>query len=137
MGNSWNGSDWDGSVQQFGTIQVSDYEASGDGDDTDWSSSNVTTNMFGACLRSVAGGALLDGTTWARDTVDGDCADGDADPWKPIVATPGTAGAKVATAPSLSTAAQVNIAFGLRTSTSQAPGRYVAPLAIEVVAPAV
>jgi uncharacterized delta-60 repeat protein len=122
-------------VVQFGGASVSDYANLGGGGDTDWSS-GPTTNAFGACLRAVGGGATVDGSTWATDSVDGDCADGDGDPWRAIPATTGLAAARVANSPSTSTTSRVDLAFGFKASQSQSPGAYVAPIVFEVVAPA-
>lgn len=101
---------------------------------SDWSTSG--TGHFGACLRS-APGAITDGTTWTADTVDADCADGNADPWKPVAAGPLSSGSKVASASSGTTNGQVNLRFGIRIPASQPPGAYFAPITFEVVAPAV
>lgn len=99
----------------------------------DW---GTGSNMFGVCLRSVQGGASTDVTTWTADTVNANCTDGNADPWKPVVATSGTAGSKIAASTVSGTqTAQANLRFGFRASNSQAPGTYSAPLVFEVLAP--
>ena len=102
------------------------------GGSADWTTGS---NMFGACLRSVANGAATDGTTWAADG-DADCADGNADPWKPIVTTSGTAGSKVASSPTTGVGnATANIRFGFKAASNQAPAIYTAPIIFETIAP--
>lgn len=113
-------------VARLGGEQVLDYGAGGT-----W---GAGANVFGACLISVAAGAATDGSTWTVDP-DGDCADGDADPWRAIPTAGALAAAKVAHAPSTDNDAEARLRFGFRASTSQRPGRYVAPISFEVVAP--
>ncbi len=113
-------------IARLGGEQVLDYGAGGT-----WASG---ANVFGACLVGVAAGATTDAGTWTVDS-DGDCADGDADPWRAIPTTTAPAGAKVAEAPSGDFDAEAHLRFGFRAATSQAPGRYVAPIEFEVLAP--
>lgn len=104
----------------------------------DWDTAAATTRMFGACLHDALDGATTDGTTWPEnpgcpqsdDTVPG------AD-WHAIVATSGTPGAKVATAPTGDIDAKAQLKFGLRIPNDQPAGLYTAPITVEVVAPAV
>ncbi|MCW2924474.1 MAG: Hemolysin-type calcium-binding region [Thermoleophilia bacterium] len=99
----------------------------------DW----LTGGMFGACLRAVGGGATAPGGTfWTADTVDADCADGNADPWRPIVADTTTLGTKVAQSPANSITGTASLRFGTRVPLTQSPGAYVAPIAVTVLAPA-
>lgn len=110
---------------RFETTQIADFV----GGTADW----VTgTNVFGACLRSVTGGASTDAGSWTADTVDADCADGNTDPWRGV---PATAEKVAVSAASGTTTAQANLRFGMRAGSSQAPGSYFAPVAFEVVAP--
>jgi hypothetical protein len=118
-----------GMVMRHGGQRINDYG----GADT-WGGAGA--NSFGACLADAANGATVDVSTWAEDTTGGTCADGDADPWEAIPADVNDPAAKVAEAPALSTTARADIIFGLRTATSQAPGRYVAPITFDVLAPA-
>lgn len=132
-------------LARLGSTPVSDYVNLGGGGDSDWSSSASATNMFGACLRTVAGGATTGAGTWTADSasigdepaVNADCADGDSDPWNPIATTSVGPTALVARSASTVTSGSADVRFGFRPSTSQPPGRYTASLVIDVVAPAV
>jgi uncharacterized delta-60 repeat protein len=90
------------------------------------------SGMFGVCLRDVSG-ATTDGTTWTNDP-DHDCADGNSDPWRAIPDTTANPLSKVAYQGAIGTA-HAYLRFGMRTAPAQAPGSYVAPLTIEVLAP--
>lgn len=111
---------------------VAEYAANGTFSDylnatTDWDTA-PSTNMFGACLRSVSGGAS---GQWTVDA-GGDCTAVDTDPWNAIPTT----STKVAYASAAGTvAATANLRWGVRTSTSQPPGAYAAPVTFDVVAP--
>ncbi len=98
----------------------------------DWDSTASTTRMFGACLREVVDGAATDGTTW---TANASCPATDGDWWRPVVATEGAAGSKVAITPGPDVDAKARLRFGLRIPTNQPPGVYTAPVVFEVVAP--
>lgn len=87
------------------------------------------TNMFGACLHTVGAGVTA---TWTPDAT---CGTTSGAHWKPVPATSGTAGAKVAEALTTGTSYTVGLRFGARTAASQAPGSYVAPVVLEVLAP--
>jgi photosystem II stability/assembly factor-like uncharacterized protein len=97
-------------------------------------------NLFGACLRDADLGATGGGGGWIEDTNTGaDCADGDGDPWNAIPA--GSPGVKIASiaAPDAENGATdpvAHIRFGFRAKADQPPGRYLAPLTFQVVAPA-
>jgi uncharacterized delta-60 repeat protein len=89
---------------------------------TDWDQGG---SAFGACLASVAGGATAQWIPSACIAVDGAS-------WNPVA----TAATKVAyTASAGTTAATINLRFGLRAAASQATGSYVAPINFEVLAP--
>jgi uncharacterized delta-60 repeat protein len=114
-------------VARLGGTTILDYGAGGT-----WGSG---ANAFGACLRAVTAGATTNGSTWAVDA-NGNCSDGDADPWRAIPPTIGSAGSTIASAPLGTATARAQLRFGLRVALSQRPGRYVAPITFEVVAPA-
>jgi hypothetical protein len=116
-------------IRQYATARVRDYGGAG----SLWGGA-VTSAMFGACLSSVLDGAATDGTTW---TPNAGCTVADASHWKPVVATGGTAGSKIATGPSGDIDNKVRLRFGLRTATNFAPGVLTAPLTFETIAPAV
>ncbi|MBC7461965.1 MAG: hypothetical protein H7287_11435 [Thermoleophilia bacterium] len=107
---------------------VSNYSNLGGGSDTDWASSSTTTNTFGACLRGVAGAASA---TWPTT---GSCTSVDGANWNVIPAIPVTIASTAAPVPDPPTAI-ASLRFGLRTSTSQPAGSYVAPLVFTVIAP--
>jgi uncharacterized delta-60 repeat protein len=129
---------------RLGGTPVSDYVSLGGGGDTDWSSAG-TTNMFGACLRDLSGGAVTGAGTWVADSasigdepaLSADCGDGDSDPWNAIAQSTASPSAVLARVPPTVSTGAVAVRFGFRASTSQPPGRYVAPIVIDVVAPAV
>ncbi len=124
IGYRHNGSDWDFVARRYGSTQLVDYASAS----ANWT---VGTSMFGACLRAVGGGATVDGTTWSAT---GSCTATNADPWRAI-ATGGAVGTKVASAPAGTTTATASLRFGVRTPVTQTPGRYVAPITFEVLAP--
>ncbi len=102
----------------------------------DWMSS---TSMFGACLSSVGGTAMVDLSTWQEDwsgTV-GDCAPDNTDPWQAIPATTSDAGSTIAKTSTASSTGSVALRFGARADIAQPAGTYRADLVFEVVAPAV
>ena len=62
----------------------------------------------------------------------------DADEWIAVPDSASDPGAKVAeTTVAGDTNAIVELRFGVRTALAQPPGRYVAPVSVEVIAPAV
>jgi uncharacterized delta-60 repeat protein len=116
---------------KFDSVGVDPYKDDGT---ADWDTVG-SLDLFGACLRDAANGATVGGSTWGEDP-DGDCADGDSDPWKPIVATAGLAGAKVAESTTIGDGdATAHLRFGFRAEASQARGTYYAPVTFEVIAP--
>jgi hypothetical protein len=94
----------DADIRQYATARVRDYGGAG----ALWGGA-VTSGLFGGCLSSVLDGAATDGTTW---TPNAGCPVADASHWKPIVATGGTTGSKLATAPSGDIDAKVRLRFG-------------------------
>jgi uncharacterized delta-60 repeat protein len=96
----------------------------------DWAPTG--SNHFGVCLD-----AVNVATTTPDWTVDADtCTASDGDPWRGVPASGSLPAAKVAhTNASTLQTGSASLRFGFRTSGSQAPGLYVAPLTFEVVAP--
>lgn len=82
-------------------------------------------NFFGACLASTSATA-----NW---TVNAACPLTSGVYWNPIAPTGSTVTHTTATGAQGATA---NMRFAMKTSTSQAPGDYIAPVTIDVVAPA-
>lgn len=115
-----------GITQVQPTIGVPDH-APGAG--AGWTS-NVTS--FGVCLESVAAGAVTDGATW---TPNPGCAPVDGAGWRAVPVSTTLPGAQVARAPSGAIAARADLRFGLRVSSNQRAGNYVAPIRFEVLAP--
>lgn len=116
-------------ILRLETTSVADYA----GASSDWDTVAPNDDAFGACLRAVGGGATA---TWTVDP-DATCTASDSDPWYPVAATSGGSTASIATtAAAGTTAATVDLRFGLRAAGSQTPGSYVAPVVFETVAPA-
>lgn len=89
----------------------------------DW---NDGSGFFGACLRAVgATGAA----TWPTS---GTCPASDGTFWNDVQRTPEI----VATSASGATGTVASLRFGMRVPSAQAPGSYVAPIRVEVYAPA-
>jgi len=88
------------------------------------------SGTFAGCLRSLTGGTAV----WPVDP-DFTCTESDTDPWSAIPATLGAAGRIATTASSGSATARLR--FGVRMPAAQRPGRYIAPVTLEVIAPAV
>ncbi|MCW2921807.1 MAG: uncharacterized protein JWL76_1681 [Thermoleophilia bacterium] len=98
----------------------------------DWNGTTRTwgtaPSMFAACLRAVSGAAA----GWAVDA-NADCTT--ADPgWNGLPADATLPAALVASTATPTTTATATIQFGLKISSSQVPGRFLAPIAFEVVA---
>lgn len=87
-------------------------------------------SLFGACLRDVTG-ATAAWTVNAGNT----CPATTGAYWNPVPADTSIAGATIATTAAPTTAATVDLRFGLRAATAITPGTYVAPVSIEVIAP--
>lgn len=113
----------DVAVARLATTPVADYVSGS----ADWA---LGTNAFGACLAGVSGGATTGGSTWQ---VNAACPTGGQ--WYAVPASGASAMSKVAEAGTGTITAQANIRFGLRTATGQPPGRYLAPVTFDVVAP--
>ncbi len=93
------------------------------------------SGVFAACLRNATLGASTGAGTWVSRGGPA-CTAADADPWMPVVAGPGDAGALVArTSVSQTEGARVDLQFGFRASATQLPGSYVAPVTFDVIAP--
>lgn len=120
----WNGTNLDLAIYRMGTTTVPDYGT------TNWAS---TSGTFGACLAGVAGGA-----TAAWTSGGGTCTAADNGTWYGIPQTAASTNAVVArSTTATTTAAQVNLRFGMRAASAQPPGTYVAPVTFDVVAPMV
>lgn len=87
---------------------------------------------FGVCLDSIADGATVDGATW---TPVAGCAPVDGVAWRAVPVTTGNPSSLVTRAPNGDTDARAALRFGLKVSSNQAPGDYVAPIRFEVIAP--
>ena len=96
----------------------------------DWGNGS---NAFSACLHQLGGGALIG--SWPIAGA-GNCAVSAPANWRSVPATASLA-SHIATSPLGTTTARADLRFGLRTSVSQPPGRYIAPVTFDVVAPAV
>lgn len=120
IGGSYNnGTNWDFAAMEWESLTIADYS----GGSTDWAAGS---NMFGACLRSVSNGAS------AQWTINAACPASVGAYWNGIP----SAATKVAYAAAAgTTAATASLRFGLRTSTSQPSGKYVAPITFDVLAP--
>jgi uncharacterized delta-60 repeat protein len=90
-----------------------------------WSSPSA--GFLAACVRSVGGDALTDGTTWART---GTCGSSDADPWEAIPTT----AESLARATGATSGSTVSLRFGVAPGSTRAPGSYQAPVTFELVA---
>ena len=100
---------------------VSDWGAPAD----DWDSGG----FFGVCLQAVGGGALADWTADATGVI-GECETNGVDPWRALPAT-GSLAAHT-NAAGLGT---VDLVWGFRPKTNQAPGTYEAGIAFEAISP--
>ena len=102
---------------------ISDYSGS-----TNWSSGGATST-FGVCVESVGATTI---PVWAADTtgISGTCETNDTDTWRAVPATP----TKVAEA-ATGDPGSIDVVWGMRTSATQASGRYFAPVVWEAIAP--
>ena len=132
-----NGTRWlaglTGTVLKSTAPSVPNYDDDNIGSDYNWTEG---ANMFGACLETATngatGGAGVGGWAVAGDN---NCTTASA-AWNPIAATSASSGAKVAAVtPGPTATAAVTLRFGFKTSGTQEPGVYEAPLVIQVVAP--
>jgi photosystem II stability/assembly factor-like uncharacterized protein len=88
---------------------------------------------LGAGAGSAFGACLLATTATPAWTPDGTCAAASTTAWKPVPVNSADANATIASIPGGS--ATADIVYGLRVSTSQAPGSYLAHISYDVVAP--
>ncbi len=95
-----------------------------------WASGG-TTSMFGVCVEAIGATTI---PVWAADTtgVSATCEASDTDTWRAVPDTP----TKIAEA-GVGDVGSIDLVWGLRASSSQAPGTYFAPVEWEAVAPAV
>ncbi len=114
-------------IRRWATARIRDYVDGSNDFDT------PGAGLFGACLESVSQGATDGAGAWTATPT---CPANDGAWWKPVVATGGTAGALVARAPSGDIDARAHLRFAMRTTGTQAPGAYEAPITFEVIAPA-
>jgi uncharacterized delta-60 repeat protein len=106
-------------ASRFDTTTIADWV----GGAADW---NDGSNAFGACISAVTAGASA---TWQPEL---GCPDSDDPWWNAVPDTP----TKIAyTTVSDTTAATVALRFGIRTANNQPPGRYIAPVQFNVIAP--
>jgi hypothetical protein len=93
--------------------------------------SGAATSMFGVCVQALGPTTV---PVWAADTagIAGTCQANDVDTWRAVPSAP----TKIASATSTNPG-RVDLVWGLRTSTSQPPGRYFAAVTFEAIAPAV
>ncbi len=111
-------------LTKIGTTALSNYVNT----TTDWDT--ASTSLFGACLRSVANNATA---VW---TANATCPKTDGAYWNKIPDSTGDSAAKVANSLTVGTTnARVNLRWGMRTPAGQTPGRYIAPMVFEVLAP--
>lgn len=112
-----------GVVQLGGTTTINDFASP----TYDWVNG---TDVFGACLHGLSNATA----SWPLAGA-GNCSTALDANWRGVVASQGSAGAKVASAATGATNASAAFRFGLRTASSQPPGMYTAVVAFEVVAP--
>jgi photosystem II stability/assembly factor-like uncharacterized protein len=97
---------------------------------TQWNSS--ATGAFGVCVQAVGLSASIVGP-WVADTTNtpGKCTADNVDPWAAIPASM----SKVANTASAGQSGRVDLVWGFRAGTTQAPGTYRATVLIDVLAP--
>ena len=111
-----NGTDAQASMLR--SVSIRDYV----GGATDW---DQGAGFFGACLRAIG---ATGNPVW---TANATCAQADGLWWNDVSTLPET----IATSNANQDATIASLRFAMRVPTSQAPGVYVAPLRLEVVAP--
>lgn len=116
-----------GKVVRSGLNTVPDYNAGS----ANWAGAG--TGSFGACLASLANGAVAGGGTWLADNhaTAGDCQLDDLEPWTSVPSATET----VATAATPGSTYEARLRFGFRAGATQAAGAYSAPVRFQVVAP--
>jgi hypothetical protein len=102
---------------------VTDYAAG-----ATWGSA-PTTSAFGVCVQALGPTTV---PVWAADTtgVSGTCEANDGDTWRAVPSAP----TKIASATSTNPG-RIDLVWGMRTSTSQTPGKYFATVTFEALAP--
>jgi hypothetical protein len=120
-------------LQLIDSIPVDDFADDGS---ADWNTVG-SLDLFGACLRSVTGGASTDVSTWTPGPGSA-CPSTDGTYWKPVGSS--LPGSKIAFDSSSdiqggASDPTVNLRFGFRTMIDQPAGGYFAPLLFEVTAP--
>lgn len=113
---------WNGLAARIPSGSLTDYD---DVAGNDWSSA---TSMFGVCASSVTNAAAV----WPTSA---GCPMSDGTHWRAVPATTADAASRVATSALGVNTGEARFRFGFRPSSSTAPGRYVASLSFELVAP--
>ncbi|MCW2920195.1 MAG: hypothetical protein JWL76_69 [Thermoleophilia bacterium] len=116
----WSG--WTGLLRKIPSGSVPDYDDAGG---IDWGG---TSSMFGVCLSSITNASAL----WPTSA---NCPRVDGTTWRAIPATTSDPLSRLATTTTGEMGAVARLRFGFRPSLAQAPGRYVASVSFEVVAP--
>jgi hypothetical protein len=115
-------------LARFAGAPVDDYDDQGLPGDHDWTAGN---GFFGACLRSFTGTGAS--ATWSA--ADPSCTHDDAGTtWRAIPERSGAT--KIGQLGAGATDGAAALRFALQVPDAQRPGRYVAPITFEVVAPA-
>ena len=126
MGGAWN-TPYDLELGRLvGAASFDDY-----GGGATWSS-GATQSMFGACLETATNATPV----WTEAAGASACTKADAAHWHDVPATD-DATSRVASVASGTTTGSVELVFGIKASSTQPPGDYLAPLTFQVVAPAV
>lgn len=89
-------------------------------------------NAFGACLRATGAGANTDSSTWTSNST---CALTNGAWWNAISTSYGAFSKVAMTSTAGSVEATASLRFGVELDGTEPPGRYVAPITVEVVAP--
>jgi uncharacterized delta-60 repeat protein len=119
-----NNTDHDYLLASLGGTKVNDFASAS----FDWTTTGPGNNAFGACVISSANATPQGG--WTPDPSN-DCGDGNSDPWNAVPSSSTVIASSAATV----TNAVTRVRFGLRAASDQPAGSYVAPVAIEVLAP--
>jgi photosystem II stability/assembly factor-like uncharacterized protein len=105
------------------TAVISDYAAG-----ANWGS-GAATSMFGVCVQALGATTV---PVWAADTtgVSGTCQANDVDTWRTVPSAP----TKIASA-NTSQQGRIDLVWGMRSASNQPPGRYLAAVTFEALAP--
>jgi hypothetical protein len=126
-GGTGGSGDMDVTLSRVSGVRVLDYsDDAADSSGADWGTPGA--GFFGMCLRTTAGGASGD---WPTNPT---CASTDGTHWRAIPTAAVTAAHTTALEPD-PVDAMASFRFAFRTTSSQQPGRYVAPVTFEVIAP--